>query len=480
MRLLIVDADEAFCQTLRSKLTEQRYTVDIAEDGETGLDFAASADYDLILLEVTLPKLDGFQVCRQLRSRLPQAWILFFSDRGSSTDKITGLEAGADDYLVKPMGLPELMARLRALRRRQLPTAQFVLEWGDLRFDLYTCEVTYANRPLMLTSKEYALLELFLRQPQRIFSQSSILQQVWSIHGELPGQDTVRSHIKRLRQKLKKIGADDLIETVYGLGYRLNAQFQKAAASANLSVSSSDMVVEHEHSVELFKEHLRDCAMKLEKKIHLWLAQPDRLDLQQQAEWESHKLIGSLGMLGLFRSTEITQQIQALLASPPDTPEQAALAQKLRSLQVAIDELESSPEQRTGHAQAPCARIMAVDDDVILLNLLQKILEPWGLSVTTLSNPLQFWDTLEAVQPDLLILDVQMPEIGGIELCQQVRDHNRWLWLPILFLTAQRDSQTVQKIFIAGADDYVNKPVLAPELIARLFNRLERTRLLRQ
>jgi CheY-like chemotaxis protein len=185
-------------------------------------------------------------------------------------------------------------------------------------------------------------------------------------------------------------------------------------------------------------------------------------------------------MLGLFRSTEITQQIQALLASPPDTPEQAALAQKLRSLQVAIDELESSPEQRTGHAQAPCARIMAVDDDVILLNLLQKILEPWGLSVTTLSNPLQFWDTLEAVQPDLLILDVQMPEIGGIELCQQVRDHNRWLWLPILFLTAQRDSQTVQKIFIAGADDYVNKPVLAPELIARLFNRLERTRLLRQ
>jgi diguanylate cyclase (GGDEF)-like protein len=126
------------------------------------------------------------------------------------------------------------------------------------------------------------------------------------------------------------------------------------------------------------------------------------------------------------------------------------------------------------------ARVLVVDDDRMTLRFVQTLLEPWGLQVTILSNSLEFWDELEAVTPDLVVLDVQMPDIDGIELCQMLRNDSRWAWLPIVFLTGQRDAETIQKVFAAGADDYVSKPIVAPELITRIFNRLERTRLLRE
>jgi diguanylate cyclase (GGDEF)-like protein len=125
-------------------------------------------------------------------------------------------------------------------------------------------------------------------------------------------------------------------------------------------------------------------------------------------------------------------------------------------------------------------KIMVVDDDRMILRLLRVILEPWGLHLTTLSSPADFWEQLEAVKPDLLILDVNLPEWDGIELCHTLRNDSQWSWLPILFLTGQQDSESIQQIFAAGADDYASKPIIAPELITRILNRLERTRLLRQ
>jgi DNA-binding response OmpR family regulator len=120
---------------------------------------------------------------------------------------------------------------------------------------------------------------------------------------------------------------------------------------------------------------------------------------------------------------------------------------------------------------------MVVDDDVHLLAALQVILQPWGFQVTTLDNPEKFWEVLETTCPDLLILDVEMPGYSGIELCLAVRNDLRWSLLPVLFLTAHSESEIVRQMFVAGADDYVNKPIVQPELIARLLNRLERTQL---
>ena len=221
MRILIVEDDERIAESLAEALTDQHYIVDTASDGEKGWEFAEALTYDLILLDLMLPKLDGISLCQQLRSGGYRMPILLLTARDTTADKVAGLDVGADDYVVKPYKLQEVMARLRALLRRGGLDAPPVLEWEGLQLDSSTCEVAYNNCPMQTTPKEYRLLELFLRRGCRVFSRSAILENLWSFE-EPPGEDTVKTHIKRLRQKLKVVGApDDFIETVYGLGYRL-------------------------------------------------------------------------------------------------------------------------------------------------------------------------------------------------------------------------------------------------------------------
>lgn len=221
MRILIVEDDERISESLAEAFTDQHYVVDVATDGQAAWDFVGTLNYELILLDVMLPKLDGISLCRQIRSHGYRMPILMLTARDTTADQVTGLDAGADDYVVKPYKLQELMARIRALLRRGSSLLPPVLEWGSLRLDPNSCDVTYKKQPVQTTPKEYRLLELFLRRGCRVFSRSAILENLWSFE-EPPGEDTVKAHIKRLRQKLKVAGApDDFIETVYGLGYRL-------------------------------------------------------------------------------------------------------------------------------------------------------------------------------------------------------------------------------------------------------------------
>ncbi|AOW99744.1 MAG: response regulator transcription factor [Moorea sp. SIO3I7] len=221
MRILLVEDDERITDALAEDLTDQHYVVDVANDGQVGRELVESFSYDLILLDVMLPKIDGITLCRKLRSQGDLTPILMLTARDTINDKILGLDAGADDYLVKPFDLGELSARIRALLRRGNTTLPPVLEWDSLRLDPSTCEVFYEDRLLSLSPKEYALLEFFLRHPRRVFSRAQILENLWSFE-RLPEEATVKAHIRGLRQKLDAAGApSDLIETVYGLGYRL-------------------------------------------------------------------------------------------------------------------------------------------------------------------------------------------------------------------------------------------------------------------
>ncbi|AOY84602.1 response regulator transcription factor [Moorena producens JHB] len=221
MRILLVEDDERITDALAEDLTDQHYVVDVANDGQIGRELVESFSYDLILLDVMLPKMDGITLCRKLRSQGNSTPILMLTARDTISDKIVGLDAGADDYLVKPFDLGELSARMRALLRRGNTTLPPVLEWDSLRLDPSTCEVFYEDRLLSLSPKEYALLEFFLRHPRRVFSRAQILENLWSFE-RLPEEATVKAHIRGLRQKLEAAGApSDLIETVYGLGYRL-------------------------------------------------------------------------------------------------------------------------------------------------------------------------------------------------------------------------------------------------------------------
>jgi DNA-binding response OmpR family regulator len=221
MRVLVVEDDIQLAEILTEALTIRQYSVDVAHDGEIARDWVATLTYDLILLDITLPKLDGIRFCRFLRDRQSTVPILMLTARDTIADKIIGLDAGADDYMVKPFDLEELMARIRALLRRGSATTRSILAWGELQLDASTLDVRYGETPISLTPKEYALLELLVANGRRIMSRPGIIERLWSLD-DAPTEEAVKFHIKTLRQKLKAAGApDDLIETVHGLGYRL-------------------------------------------------------------------------------------------------------------------------------------------------------------------------------------------------------------------------------------------------------------------
>ena len=221
MRLLLVEDDVPLAEAIAEALIDQLYVVDIVNDGEAAWQQIKTLAYDLILLDMMLPKLNGIGLCQRLRSNDCGIPILMLTARDTTTDKVAGLDAGADDYVVKPVELQELFARIRALLRRGSSPSSPILKWGNLHLDPSTYEVIYEDQLLRLTPKEYNLMELLLRNGRRVLSRSVIIEHLWSLD-DPPEEDTVKAHIKSLRHKLKAVGSpNDLIETVHSVGYRL-------------------------------------------------------------------------------------------------------------------------------------------------------------------------------------------------------------------------------------------------------------------
>lgn len=229
MKILIVDDDPAVAGALQTLFSSHHYAVDVATTGEAGLDMANAFDYDLVLLDIWLPGIDGISTCQQLRDQGFKMPILLLTAQDGSHQKALALNEGADDYVVKPFDSEELMARVQALLRRGETQTQRILAWGQLAIDPYNFSVTYQGSPLSLTPKEYSILELFLRNPRQVFTVQSILDRVWP-SAESPGEEAVRVHIKGLRKKFTAVGAPkDLIETLQRLGYRLNPVYASVA-----------------------------------------------------------------------------------------------------------------------------------------------------------------------------------------------------------------------------------------------------------
>ncbi|MBD2437982.1 response regulator [Nostoc sp. FACHB-110] len=627
MKILVVEDDELNAYALTAVLTNQNYAVEVANDGEVAWELIQTYDYDLVLLDVMLPKLDGISLCRQIRSHNLQMPILLLTGCDSSHEKAIGLDAGADDYVVKPFAEEELVARVRALLRRGGTTSQPILEWGNLRLDPSSCEVTYRDDLLSLTPKEYALLELFLRNSRRVFSCGMILEHLWS-YEDTPGEEAVRTHIKGLRQRLKAVGAPgDLVETVYGIGYRLKQQEEeKISATPTNGHQKSEKVLPSKSKNPQPKAETAPQPATLKAIAGVWQRFQGRVDEQvkvleqaaassqkslnsallSQAIQEAHTLAGSLGTFGLADGSKLARKIEQLLKTGPSlTSENATKLQnwvKLLRQEIQVKE-QNQPTSTATHDELPLvlvvdrdrtfseqlaqiaspqefqiniatnlnsarnllyrehpsavlldpsfseqqedswsfiaelaqrkppvpvlvfteqtdfanrlqlarhgehtflqkpmsalqvkeaiahfiqkapqaeAKILAVDDDPKILAVLQTLLTPWGLQVITLDDPRRFWETLETVNPDLLILDVEMPHSNGIELCQVVRNDPNWSELPILFLTVHSDAEIVNQVYSVGADDFVSKPIVGPELVTRIINRLERIKLLKR
>ncbi|MDZ7961050.1 MAG: response regulator [Aulosira sp. DedQUE10] len=610
MKILLIEDDQQTNLVLAKALSTLNYQIETTNDGQTGLELAKAFDYDLLILDVMLPRLDGISLCRQLRVEGYQAPILMLTAKEDINMRVMGLEAGADDYIHKPFEISELIARIRALMRRGKTILSKVLVWENLELDIHTKEVTHAGKRLHLTPKEYGLLELFLQNPRRIFSRSVLLDRIWAAD-EFPGEEAVTTQIKGLRQKLKAAGMiADFIETLYGLGYRLREpknqphnQYIPSTNSSEKEQAEAKVMAVVANMREEFLKSFREKFELLEKAIaQLSSVTPDKRILKQ-AQSEAHRLAGSLGCYGFLEGSKIARDIEQLLdkytvphqrialqlvellqllkqtlqqklSSPTNSSgsqitsahllivdDDTTLTERIKSeaiswgfhvevaadiktartilainsVQVILLELSFPNKEENGltflaelsenYPEIPVlvlttsnqlqnrveaarlgaqsflnktmsvvevltavniafnqktttdAKILVVDDDPLILNKVSTLLSPWGLQVTPLHDPQRFWEVLESTKPDLLILDIEMPDFNGIELCQIIRNDHCWNRLPILFLSAHAEPEILYQVYVVGADDYIRKPIVEPELIARILNRLEQTHL---
>jgi two-component system OmpR family response regulator len=223
MRLLVVDDDAKLSRAVGRGLRAEGYAVDVVDDGDAALMQAAVWDYDAIVLDVMLPRRDGFEVCRVLRERGCWAPVLMLTARGQVSDRIEGLDVGADDYLAKPFDFGELLARLRALTRRAAPERPSRLELGDLLVDPATHEVRRLGEPVELTAREFSVLEFLARHPGEVVSRAKLLEHVWD-ENYLGSTNIVDQYVGALRRKLEQPFDRPLIRTVRGVGFRLEPQ----------------------------------------------------------------------------------------------------------------------------------------------------------------------------------------------------------------------------------------------------------------
>jgi DNA-binding response OmpR family regulator len=218
MRILVVEDERRVANFVCRALRENSYAVDLADTGEKAIEMATETSYDSILLDVRLPGLSGLQVCRELRESKIDTPILMLTARSLVEQRVEGLDAGADDYLTKPFAVAELLARVRALVRRQAARTRRTLRYGELELDATRRRVTRYGRPITLTSKEFALLEFLMSRAPEVATRTEIIEHVWDSNFDSE-TNLVEVYINRLRQKLSSEGTPRLIHTVHGVGY---------------------------------------------------------------------------------------------------------------------------------------------------------------------------------------------------------------------------------------------------------------------
>ncbi|MBE9228451.1 response regulator [Phormidium sp. LEGE 05292] len=498
MKILLVEDDRSLANLLQTTLNWQQYQVDMALDGQQGWELAEVFQYDLILLDVMLPKLDGISFCQQLRSgghyaiHLPnqETPVLLMTAVDTVTNKVMGLDAGADDYLVKPINLDELLARIRALGRRGQVQRSSILSWGDLQLYPKNCEVTFAGNPISLTLKEYQLLELFLRYPDQIFSQSRLIEQLWAQH-ETPTENAVRAQIKGLRHKLRQAGVPDMIETIYKLGYRLrrpnqeNGQQKNSLSLATPAAAATPVTIPSSELWEIWQECRQsydDRVTIIDRAVTALKAGKLTRELQQQAEREAHTLIGSLGSFGLEEASQISRQIQQILKQPSlDYSEAKQLKELIKKLRLSMSgeyQIENTLEvtkNKATYLTSDSANLLIVDDDLILAEHIANEAITWGIQAEVATNLQQAKKLILKQQPDVVLLDLSFAEIGenGLEFLEEL--HNKYPEILVLVFTARDQLSDRVQAARLGSKGFLQKPIAPSQVLAAISQTLQQS-----
>jgi DNA-binding response OmpR family regulator len=482
VKILCVEDDKTIAKLLQIVLSKQRYQVDLAQDGQAGWDLVEIYPYDLIILDVMLPKLDGISFCKKLRTHQSSTLnpnrdtpVILMTGLDALTNKVIGLDAGADDYITKPFELDELLARIRALLRRNQIQKTPILSWGDLCLNPDNCEVTYQGKPIYIAAKEYAILELFLRYPEQIFSTSRLLDRLWTAD-EFPTDGAVRTHIKALRQKLKQAGVPDILETIYKQGYRLQQQ-EIIDKNENEDITPAPTPVtgiasELQAIWEEYRQSYSDRLVIIKEALTAIQNRTITPTQQHQAEREAHTLIGSLGCFGLDKASHISRQIQQFLKQETELQPQKIeqMGQLLTQLQEEIFQngCEHQAEYLPSDPPITSGSILIVDHDLPFARQIATEAKNWELQAHIAVNPHQAQDYLAIRAYDVILLEVNFPNSlkNGLDFLAIVR--NQYPEIPVIILTAE--DSFLQRVEAArlGSQCFLQKPILPTEVLATL------------
>jgi two-component system, OmpR family, response regulator len=385
MRLLVVDDAPDIATLLLLAFHVDGYAVDTAATGEQALELATVNEYDVAILDLGLPDIDGLEVCRRLRADLPKLLIIILTARVEIEQRVAGLDAGADDYLTKPFDYEELCARVRALLRRDLRVREPLLQCGDLTLDPAARTAIQGNHQLTLTRKEFGILEYLLRRRGEIVSQEKLLEHVWNAEAN-PFTNTVRVHVNALRRKLGDTATlPRYIQTVVGAGYRLD-DFARG--------------------------------------------RPDLTETLSPSEYTS----STLSLVSEQRRNAMSARTWA-------------------------DQLADAP------------RLLIVEDAPDINQLLVVFFHQAGYNTLAAYDGRAALDLFRREPPNLVILDLGLPDIDGLDVCRQIRQESA---VPILMLTKRGELDDRVKGYAAGADAYLVKPFLVEEVQAAVQALLRR------
>ena len=504
MNILLIDDDPILANLLAAALTEQGWTVTLATDGETGLAWAIAQTYDVIVLDIGLPKLDGIMVCQRLRQQGYPLPILLLTAQDSPDVQVVGLDAGADDYLTKPVDLKILLARVRALARKGKRSPS-VLVWDTIQVNGDSGEVRCGDRLVRLTAKELAVLMLFLQNPGHLYSRQAILDRVWSV-AAAPGEETVNTHIKCIRQKLKAAGGGDPIETAYGLGYRLRSpQCALAAPPAADLPPESPAIAPDGAAAALPAQKTQAIVGKLWQQFKAsYLEQihtlattvptfcpgsvpPERVEMGKLA----HKLVGSLGMFGWLVAAKQAKELELLLQTETFAPEHRERAIAIiTDLQVLLTAAQTQlppnlsavaaaplPAAASGSAVPPKlpAPVLIVDDDAGWVDRLRIEAIAWNLPVETAMDLSTARQKIAHQAPSVLLLDLNFSgQETGLALLQELEQRSQPI--PVIVMTAADDLRDRVAVAKLGVHAFLHKPLPASAVLKSVTDALQRSR----